>query len=79
VQIKRCKWRPFYPQTHLGLPCYVEIKGIILTDCSPFTLFDKIRNGTDKIENEEPMMKLGTLENAFEDVLIVKKNTILKI
>jgi hypothetical protein len=29
-----------------------------------FTLFDKIRNGTDKIENEEPMK----LENAFEDV-----------
>jgi hypothetical protein len=33
-----------------------------------FTLFDKIRNGTDKIENEEPIIKLGTLENAFEDV-----------
>jgi hypothetical protein len=32
-----------------------------------FTLFDKIRNGTDKIENEEPIIKLGTLENA-EDV-----------
>jgi uncharacterized protein YaaN involved in tellurite resistance len=27
-----------------------------------------IRNGTDKIENEEPIIKLGTLENAFEDV-----------
>jgi hypothetical protein len=43
-----------------------------------FTLFDKIRNGTDKIENEEPIIKLGTL-NAFEDVLIVKKKYHFKI
>jgi hypothetical protein len=32
-----------------------------------FALFDKIRNGTDKIENEEPII-IRTLENAFEDV-----------
>jgi len=33
---------------------------------SPFTLFDKIRNGTDKIiQQEEPKQILGSLEDAF--------------
>lgn len=33
---------------------------------SPFTLFDKIRNGTDKIIHEEPKQILGNLEDAFD-------------
>jgi len=34
---------------------------------SPFTLFDKIRNGTDKIiQQEEPKQILGNLEDAFD-------------
>jgi hypothetical protein len=31
----------------------------------------RLENGTDKIENEEPIIKLGTLENAFEDVFLI--------
>jgi len=33
---------------------------------SPFTLFDKIRNGTDKIINEEPKQIIATPEEAFD-------------
>lgn len=33
---------------------------------SPFTLFDKIRNGTDAIEQEEPKIITATLEEAFD-------------
>jgi hypothetical protein len=44
-----------------------------------FTLFDKIRNGTDKIENEEPIIKLGTLKMLLRMFLIVKKKYHFKI
>jgi len=34
-------------------------------DVSPFTYFDKVRNGTDKIVNNELKQILGTVEDAF--------------
>lgn len=37
---------------------------------SPFTLFDKIRTGTDTIDNEEPKVILGNLVDAFGENLI---------
>jgi twinkle protein len=36
---------------------------------SPFTYFDKVRNGTDAIEQEEPKIILGSLVDAFGEIL----------
>jgi hypothetical protein len=58
LEVKRLKQKLVgIPQDVDCITLILEIKDIILMVFA-FTLFDKIRNGTDKIENEEPIIKL---------------------
>jgi hypothetical protein len=55
-EVKRLKKVSWYSSRYKSITLIIRDQRYYFN--GPFTLFDKIRNGTDKIENEEPIIKL---------------------